>query len=145
MFCQTVSTSFIDLLGQLFYHIFCRQKCIFTLWVMCQRFKILCWTLQDSPTSQTNERGSLIPSLQIMVEFAEFSLHYVNECYMNQIMIYDKYAWEVKRMKTFCSTSAPSIMTTSNRAYIRFQAHSRSVKNYWKIVYTAYRDCKKCL
>ncbi|XP_041457293.1 neuropilin and tolloid-like protein 1 [Lytechinus variegatus] len=80
------------------------------------------------------------PNNKIMIEFAEFSLHYVNECYMNQIMIYDKYAWDLKRMKTFCSTSAPSIMTTSNRAYIRFQANTGSVKNFWKVIYTAYRD-----
>ncbi|XP_072169656.1 neuropilin and tolloid-like protein 2 [Diadema setosum] len=80
------------------------------------------------------------PNNKIMIDFDEFSLKSLNECHKNQILIYDKYPMKEKLMREFCSTSAPVVMTTSNRAYIRFKATEENLDNFWHVVFTAYKD-----
>lgn len=80
---------------------------------------------------------------KILLEFQEFSLTYVNECQHNRIIVYDRYALDNRKVSEFCSTTAPPVMTKTNRAYLRFVATKTIGGNEWKLIYTAYRD-KPC-
>ncbi|XP_071816020.1 neuropilin and tolloid-like protein 2 isoform X3 [Apostichopus japonicus] len=80
---------------------------------------------------------------KILIEFQYFALAYVNECAYNRVIVYDRYALEDKQLNDFCSTTAPAVMTKTNRGYVRFVSSKNIGRNEWQLIYTAYRD-KPC-
>ena len=81
---------------------------------------------------------------QIMIEFEKFTMADVNECDMNKVEIYDLHTYDAPRrlLKKYCSTSAPTVMAQSNRVFIRFVVSNTSTGNFFKVLYTAFRDGK---
>ncbi|XP_072013567.1 uncharacterized protein [Amphiura filiformis] len=80
---------------------------------------------------------------KIMIEFDNFKLADVNECDKNRVEVYDLFSYNVEErmIRTYCSTTAPTLMTVGNRAFIHFYAQSKG--NVFNVLYTAYRDVHK--
>ena len=77
-----------------------------------------------------------------MIEFQVFKLADVNECQKNRVEVYDLFTYDMKDrlLRKYCSTTAPTLMTIGNRAFIRFYASNESFGNEFRVLYTAYRD-----
>nr|CAH7742189.1 unnamed protein product [Callosobruchus chinensis] len=80
------------------------------------------------------------PNWRIYLQFAEFNLEKPNDCHSNFVQVFSGKTDMASIEKEFCGSIADTVMSKSNKMYVRFFSESKGPKTLFLANFTAYRD-----
>ncbi|XP_023309803.1 neuropilin and tolloid-like protein 2 [Anoplophora glabripennis] len=75
----------------------------------------------------------------IYLQFDKFTLERPNDCDSNFVQVFSN-STDTQQIKMFCGSIADTVLSKSNKMFLRFYSVSKNEKTMFKANYTAYRD-----